>query len=95
MATCIQAPALPVLVRTDAPGKPLMWLDPTPHAPDVQGHVWTVDPNEPCCRTYCLLCCEEHDDRTAANLCRAPELIVVINEHRGQWIAEHLVERGQ
>lgn len=96
-ATLTEAPVTPpplVLVRSDVPGKPLAWIDPTPLKADKYGHVWTYNDMEPSWgRPYCVLCCEtELDDEDATRPCLRAELKDVINEDRNQWIAEHRVE---
>lgn len=90
------APALtaPVLVRTDVPGRPFTWIDPTPFAADEYGHVWTRDINE-IGYVHCLLCCEtEPGTPDATRPCSHAGLLVHINEERAAWIAEHRVEEA-
>lgn len=82
----------PVLVRSDVPGQPATWVDPTPHRADEYGHVWTFNRDEPCSAPFCLLCCDDYDPDAAGRRCDQAELIIIINEHRAAWIAEHRVE---
>ncbi|MFJ6846421.1 hypothetical protein ACIQRE_27580 [Streptomyces griseoluteus] len=84
----------PVQVRTDVPGRPFTWIDPTPYRADENGHVWTFNESEPCTGAHCLLCCDDHSPKAAARRCGEAELIIVINECRAAWIAEHRVEEG-
>lgn len=90
-AMAVQAP---VLVRTDVPGRPFTWIDPTPHRADEQGHVWTFNRDEPCTAPFCLLCCDDYSPEVAGRRCEQAELIIVINEHRAAWIAAHRVEEA-
>lgn len=92
MPTILEAiPAAPVLVRTGIPGKPLQWVDPTPHTADELGHVWRFDKDE-LADVHCLLCCNEPDAVRPGARCDEAHLILIINEHRARWIAERRVE---
>lgn len=96
MSTVIEALAVaaPVLVRTDVPGKPFTWIDPSPLAADEYGHVWTRDMDE-IGYVHCLLCCEtEPGHADATKPCSHASLLAHINEDRARWIAEHRVEEG-
>lgn len=85
-------PAAPVLVRTDVPGRPFAWIDPTPHTADANGHVWTYNTDEPCSARFCLLCCDDLGDAATDSPCAEAALIIIVNECRNEWIAEHRVE---
>lgn len=93
--TTVMGVQAPVLVRTDVPGKPLAWIDPTPHQADEDGHVWTFNRDEPCTEAFCLLCCNEVSTVRAGERCAEAELIIIVNDCRDRWIAEHRVEECQ
>lgn len=92
MTTSLEAPAMPVLVRTDVPGRPLAYIDPSPHVADEDGHVQTFNVDEPDSEPFCLLCCDEVGTQQPGRRCAEAHLILIINEYRAQWIAEHRVE---
>lgn len=87
-------PAAPVLVRTEVPGKPFAWIDPSPLVADEYGHVWTRDWDE-FGYVHCFLCCDvEPGDDRATQPCNAAHLLKHINDDRALWIAEHRIEEA-
>ncbi|MGW7107010.1 hypothetical protein ACWGHU_12715 [Streptomyces xanthophaeus] len=84
-------PLAPVLVRTPVPGRPYIWIDPTPLVADSLGHAWTYSADEPHIPPYCGLCVEDYGSRSTYLPCEDAGLIGAVNERRSAWIAANRV----
>ncbi|MFJ2741857.1 hypothetical protein ACIO3O_19590 [Streptomyces sp. NPDC087440] len=87
-------PVAPVLVRTGVPGRPFAYVDPSPHVADEDGHVQTFSADEPDREPFCLLCGDEARAQTPGRRCTEAHLILIINDTRARWIADHRAEGG-
>ncbi|GLW00908.1 hypothetical protein Slala05_45390 [Streptomyces lavendulae subsp. lavendulae] len=86
-----QMPLPPVLVRSHVPGRPFIWIDPTPRTADSRGHSWTYSSDEPLTPSYCLLCCTDYGDRATYRPCEEAGLLGAVNDERAEWIAANRV----